>query len=419
MTELKFSPQQEAALKLIANWYRSPSDKPAPFVFNGYAGTGKTTLAKFLPELLGLDEHQVIYCAFTGKAALQLRRKGCPKATTLHKLLYAPLEKDRSKLKELAHALRLALETDPAAEKHATCQLKRDLKSERRRVMAPSWTTSPDWDRIADGKLIVVDESSMVDLKICKDLAELGLPIIYCGDPFQLPPVKGISPVSEMPVNITLTEVHRQALDNPILRVATHLRERNAEYIYTTANEGEFSYVTLPVKAATYEDYKAHDQVLCGRNATRHKINSRTQARLLADGKFSQSNGPLYNGDRVVFLRNDYDTGVFNGTIGRITETVEPEDDHAIISGTLDEGTFEAYEVWQGLLQDQEMSEAPRFMQVIDLAYALTVHKAQGSEWDSVLIQHEPVGHGTDQMRWLYTAITRARKKCTLVVPSN
>lgn len=422
---LTFSPQQDTALQLISRWYKG--DHRMPFVLNGYAGTGKTTIAKYLPEMIGAsDPSEVIYTAFTGKAALQLRRKGCPKATTLHKLLYKPLEKEKTKLQELAKQLQGALVNDPTAQDPVTRAIKTALIAERRRVMAPSWSTNPDYDRIEKAKIIVVDESSMVDEKIAKDLLELGLPIIYCGDPFQLPPVRGKSPVSEYPVNMTLTEVHRQALENPILRVATELR--NGKYNlsqqlsrHVTGSE-ELIYEVKTVENTTYEDYRGHDQVLCGRNATRSKLNHRTRAKRLASGEVRDTPGScLGEGDRVVFLRNDYDEDVFNGTIGIVDTVLEgdKDEDHIIVSGSTDEDTFDAYEVWAGILKGQEISEAPRFTQVIDLAYALTVHKSQGSEWDSVLVQYEPIGRGTDQQRWLYTAMTRARKKCTIVMPRD
>ena len=417
---ISFSPQQDAALKLIKNWY-SGSSRKVPFVMNGYAGTGKTTIAKYLPEMIGAqEESEVIYAAYTGKAALQLRRKGCSQATTLHKLLYSPLDKDKTRLKELSVALQKLLLDDPQVEKPETKLLKTQLLNERRKVMAPSWTVSPDWDRVEKAKMIVVDESSMVDEKIARDLLELGLPIIYCGDPFQLPPVRGKSPISELPVGITLTEVHRQALENPILRVATDLRNQDTRSMHSSAAQGDLIYRVLTTKEATYDDYRSHDQVLCGRNATRALLNHRTQARRVAGGELERQDGQhLCRGDRVVFLRNDYDTDVFNGTIGTV-ETVlagETDDDHVIISGQTDEESFEAYEVWEGVLKGQDISEAPRFTQVVDLAYALTVHKSQGSEWDSVLVHYEPIGKGDDWMRWFYTALTRARTKCTVVMP--
>ena len=138
-----FSPQQEMAMKLIKLWFNEPGYR-MPFVLNGYAGTGKTTIAKYLPELIGAsDEDSVLYTAFTGKAAMQLRKKGCPKATTLHKLLYMPIDKDRTKLRELAIALRTRLVDDPLAEKPETKALKTLLFKERRHVNAPSWSASP------------------------------------------------------------------------------------------------------------------------------------------------------------------------------------------------------------------------------------------------------------------------------------
>src|SRR5947209_16439097 len=87
-----FSPEQDAALKAVAGWLKAkPGRGNTPLIFRlfGYAGTGKTTLAKHLAE--GVDG-KVQFAAFTGKAALVMRRKGCQGASTIHSLIYRTLE---------------------------------------------------------------------------------------------------------------------------------------------------------------------------------------------------------------------------------------------------------------------------------------------------------------------------------------
>ena len=86
---MSWSPQQDAALKAVAEWLRR-GDRPVFRLF-GYAGTGKTTLAKHIAEDV---DGEVAFGAYTGKAALVLRSKGCPDASTIHSMIYRSRESD-------------------------------------------------------------------------------------------------------------------------------------------------------------------------------------------------------------------------------------------------------------------------------------------------------------------------------------
>ena len=345
---------------------------------------------------------------------LQLRKVGCQRTTTLHKLLYAPLEKDRTRLLELTAALRAELNISPAGDSDRAKEVKRQLYLERRQVAQPSWQAKRV-DLPPEVKLIVVDESSMVDPGVYNDLMALDIPLVFIGDPFQLPPVFGVSPIMEQEPDYVLTEVHRQALDNPVLLAATELRAGR----YPSLQPGQDKFQVVPVKDATYELYASVDQVLCGRNKTRRSLNAKMRKRLVESGKVARSELPAAVGDKVVFLRNDHEEQIFNGTLAELTSVtsgVEEGHENLIIDGVDDAGNaICAYEVWGGVLEGLEAHEAPRRAQLIDHALALTVHKSQGSEWPSVLVHSEAVGHGTDALRWLYTAITRAQNKCIVV----
>lgn len=419
--DVTLSTQQDNAIMAMRAWYLGNnidhSQYPNAvykhsFILNGYAGTGKTTIAKLLPEMVtGEGEKSVIYAAFTGKAALQLRRKGCDNATTLHKLLYSPMEKDRTRLLELTNALRNELLKNPLGDSPQANNLKKDIHQERRRVCTPSWQLKSQ-DLAPEVKLIVVDESSMIDAKLYNDLAALGKKIVYMGDPFQLPPVFGSSPIMQQEPDIVLTEVHRQALDNAVLRAATELR--NGEYPRQGTDE---NFQIINTESANYETYAQADQVLCGRNKTRQELNRRLRRRLVQNGHVDKSTLSAARGDKIVFLRNDHDEGVFNGATATLTSAIDDsqEDmDMLLIDAEGDEKLF-SYQVWAGILESRDIAEAPRKTQIIDFAYALTAHKAQGSEWPHVVVHQEPIGHGTDALRWLYTAITRAQEKCIVV----
>ena len=415
MNNIILSSHQKDAVSKIAQWYNHPTmlDKKA-FILNGYAGVGKTSIAKLLPELvLNSGPESIAYATPTGKAASQLRKKGCQKVTTLHKLLYSPLEKNRTRLLEITATLRDELIKNPQGDSERALLLKRQLHQEHKSVATPSWQVKkPD---LCGVKLLVVDESSMCDEKIYNDLMSLNTPILFMGDPFQLPPVFGTSPIMTQAPDFVLTEIHRQSEDSPILRVATALR--NGEYPSVNDNTEKFQIISAD--KANYELYATADQILCGRNKTRRALNFKLRRRLIEQGKVGLSELPVAVGDRIVFLRNDHDEGVYNGTTAAVASVTSGVDDgHAslILDATDDSGgSICSYEVWAGITEGLDAHEAPRRAQVIDYSYALTVHKAQGNEWPSVLVHHEPMAHGNDALRWLYTAITRAQDKCTIV----
>src|SRR5579862_395453 len=183
MTE--FSPRQDDALKAVGDWLKAkPGSNGTPQVFRlfGYAGTGKTTLAKHLADHA---DGEVKFAAFTGKAASVMRGKGCKDASTIHSLIYRARESG---------------EEVPSF----------DL-----------WDDAP----ASKAKLIVIDECSMVDGELGRDLMSFGVPVMVLGDPAQLPPIQGGGFFTESEPDVMLTEVHRQAEDNPIIRMSMDIRE--------------------------------------------------------------------------------------------------------------------------------------------------------------------------------------------------
>src|SRR5450631_4054023 len=183
-----FSPHQDDALKAVATWLKAkPGSRGTPQIFRlfGYAGTGKTTLARHLAEDV---DGKVQFAAFTGKAALVMRRKGCAGASTIHSLIYRPLERES--------------ETP-------TFEL---------------WDDAP----ASKAKLIVIDECSMVDADLGRDLMSFGVPVLVLGDPAQLPPIQGGGFFTDTEPDAMLTEVHRQAQDDPIVRLSMDIRAGNA-----------------------------------------------------------------------------------------------------------------------------------------------------------------------------------------------
>src|SRR6187431_3664506 len=229
-----FTPHQDSALKAVADWMKAkPGRNGVPPVFRlfGYAGTGKTTLARHIAE--GVDG-EVKYAAFTGKAALVMRNKGCDNASTIHSLIYRARE---------------------SGEEQPSFEL---------------WDDAP----ASKAKLIVIDECSMVDAELGRDLMSFGVPVLVLGDPAQLPPVQGGGFFTDCEPDKMLTEVHRQAEDNPIIRLSMDIR---AGHDLEPGRYGETEIVTRddldPQRVIDA------DQVLVGRNATRRAYNMRMRQR--------------------------------------------------------------------------------------------------------------------------------------------
>ena len=422
---MKFSRQQEEALSEIKVWFKN-RDK-APFILNGYAGTGKSTIAKYISEILGIHMENVIYVSYTGKAALNLRNKGCDGATTVHKLLYTPVENNKKVMDDLSEAIKSLDEGD--CYKYEANHLRRLHAIEKEIVDKLTFSKQPDWERVARSDIIVVDESSMINMEIARDLHDLGLPVIYFGDPFQIPPVEGRSPIQSYDANFVLTEVHRQALDSPIVRYATNLRkDKYFSQVEMESINGEEKFSIIRKSKATYPLYEMHDQVICSLNRNRHTINKWFHEKKISDCLVEETdNGGLGVNDKIVFLSNDDKKGIYNGHVGHVSSVMpsmndkgEVEDDYLRIAGRLDDMEFSNYRVFtKNIYQSKpERHQGPS----INLGWALTVHKSQGSEWDNVLFHYgylrPDLYEGEHYMaKLVYTAITRAKKICTVVVP--
>lgn len=419
-----FTPAQDAVLMAVKEWL---ADEEGPQVFRlfGFAGTGKTTLAKhFGTGVEGL----VLYGAYTGKAAYVLRQMGCPEASTIHSMIYHPAEKSRQKLRDLENGLvelrqelraeagGLALEDDTTLldriEDHKRIvAIKKLIEKERENLARPMFALNTD-SAVQHAKLVIIDEVSMVDGRMGEDLLSFGTKVLVLGDPAQLPPVAAAGFFTEgVEPNIMMTDIHRQAGGNPIIAMAT--ATRNKEFL-ECGNYGQ----SLVVDAVTWgadaarEAAQAADQILVGRNKTRHASNRRMRSLLGFDHRF-----PLA-GDRLVCLRNNHDVGLLNGAIFNVEEPGTVEDDVVFMSVTPENGG-ESLDV-QAHAFRFDGSEEPNYWERgkaedFDYGYALTVHKAQGSQWDEVLLFDESGCFRDERWRWLYTGITRAAERITIV----
>jgi exodeoxyribonuclease V len=361
--------QQNNALKAVDKWFYMESKKKQIFRIFGYAGTGKTTLARHFADNIDGD---VCYAAFTGKAALMMRQNGCFGATTIHSIIYKPEVDSKGRV---------------------TFKLNRS-------------------STIKDASLIIIDECSMVDVELAKDLLSFKVPVLVLGDPAQLPPVKGAGYFTECEPDIMLTEIHRQASENPIIYLATEIRNGRMPDLGTY---GE----SRIIASITKKDAIEADQIIVGRNATRENMNKKMRKLLGIDSML-----PI-KGDKLICLRNDSQLGIFNGgmfivdqvfmenkkfEIPFMSMSVDSDDDCGLPTLVKVHKSFFSDEVpvpkdWKVLKESQEF----------DFGYAITCHKSQGSQWSNVLIYDESWCFRDDWQRWLYTAITRASEKITIV----
>lgn len=408
---MQFAPDQDAALLKADDWFRNGDEQV--FHFFGYAGTGKTTLAKHLAS--GIDG-EVLFGAYTGKAAHVLKTKGCDNASTIHSMIYHSRDKSRKRLKELEDTLveligRLtAASVNDIEGNDKVRELRRQIKQEADNADQPMFIRNED-SVVKDADLIIIDECSMVDARMGEDLLSFGTKVLVLGDPAQLPPVGGAGYFTEnVRPHVMLTEIHRQAQESPILRMATKVRNQEPLEL---GDWGENCHV-LPTGTKLDPDRMLdYDQLLVGRNKTRHASNAKMRRLKGIDDAY-----PVLE-DRLVCLRNNSELGLLNGQIFYVADVTGVMDEKVFMSITPEDGmvsvevsAHEHHFLGKGdELKWFEKKEAQEF----DFGYALTVHKSQGSQWGSVCVFDESGCFRADRHRWLYTAITRAADDVTVV----
>ncbi|ALE03649.1 ATP-dependent DNA helicase [Bartonella ancashensis] len=372
---MQFSLEQDNALRAVSAWLKGRNS--AVFRLFGYAGTGKTTLARHFAETV---DGFVQFAAFTGKAAQVLRSKGASNARTIHSLIYCPRGEEE-----------VSDETTGRTSIAPTFALNRQ---------------SP----IVQAKLVIVDECSMVDERLARDLMSFGVPLLVLGDPGQLPPISGGGFFSEGKPDFLLSEIHRQACDNPIIRLAMDVREgRDIAYgDYGTAR-------VIARKEVNQQLVLDADQILVGINRTRYLYNKRLRKLKEFTSDYPQA------GDKLVCLRNDPGKGLLNGSLWKVLtsqkETVKPSINLVVKPEESESGMVKIKllkEVFQG--PDSRISwQLKKRYDDFDYGYALTVHKAQGSQWDNVVLFDESFAFRDMCARWLYTGITRSAEYLTVV----
>ncbi|OGS12346.1 MAG: hypothetical protein A2234_07730 [Elusimicrobia bacterium RIFOXYA2_FULL_58_8] len=384
---MRLSDDQQKALEILLVWHKDL--EKSPFVtLGGYAGTGKTTLISvFKNELVKTNKSiKIAFCSYTGRAAQNLKNKLkeagalCAKdsVSTIHGLIYTPLEDQGGQI--TGWERRDALERD----------------------------------------LIIVDEASMVDGLIWRDLLSYNIPVIAVGDHGQLPPISGKFNLMERP-EILLTQIHRQAKDNPIIKVSEYARSTGRVPV-KQYGAGVVKYLREDPDAQEktgelLEAYSPDTLILCGYNSTRTRINQ-----FIRNSLGFETVAPARN-DRVICLRNNHKKAVCNGMLGTILNLeaaqkdwyraeIKMDDNARLYSGFIYAPQFGA-KSGINFTKDRRLAAMG---DLFDFGYALTVHKAQGSQAKKVVMFEERFAQMDDEMwrRWLYTGVTRAEEELYL-----
>jgi exodeoxyribonuclease-5 len=388
MTDLDLSKEQQSAIAAIADWHHHSDEQV--FLLEGPAGTGKTTIARHIGALLG--DIDVVYGAYTGKAASVMRDKGCADAETIHSLIYIP---------RITYSCAAC---PPCPE--PPCSSARADRCPHVREIATDYMLNPR-STVADADLVVIDEVSMVGAELGRDLLSYGTKVLVIGDRNQLPPVGDGGYFTDRDPDFALTEIHRQAAGSPVVHLATQARLGVPLQIQTYGDSA-----VLPSHRASAEALLQFNQVICGRHRTRNAINQRLR-RVLGFG-----GGIPSPGEKVIALKNHKPMGLLNGTLWSVVTAVPSSPGFCAMTVKGDSGRI--LEVSAPIAAfGAANGEGANFPgNPFDFGYCITCHKSQGSQWNSVAVFDESFCWRRDNQHtnWLYTAITRAAERVMVVM---
>jgi len=369
----------------------------------GYAGTGKTFLISEIRKELHKSNPKtnIGFVTFTGKASSVLRNTLNENGAlfeddyigTIHGLIYKPVFKYNEDIK------------------------KQVIIGWKKRT----------YDEIHED-VIFIDEASMISEGIWKDLKSYNRTIIVFGDNGQLPPIEDSFSLLRDP-EFQLKEIQRQASESPIIKLAHHVRTGGFIPVNKMYSKEVFKLSWNDPRCRKIFDNIEFDEniiLLCGFNKSRVVLN-----KMIRD-KMGYTNDEPYPNERVICLKNNHNTKLMNGQIGtvhwwmpefkngyRITINVDGEMYECLTSDSqfgkvnydIYEKTPEKTKLWN------EAMEIGYNVDFFDYGYAISVHKSQGSEWDKVVLFEQRSQYWDDPMyaKWLYTALTRARKKLFII----
>ena len=386
---------QVYALYDLENWWNTQNKQVIEV--SGAAGTGKTTLIKYFIDRLELKMENVLFVAFMGKAAVQMARTGLP-AKTIHSAIYDYVES-------------IARDEDG----------KMIIKSNGKPKIIHRFELKDHLSKKI--KLIVVDEGSMVDPNIGRDLLSFNIPVVVLGDLNQLPPVFG-DPFFLKEPDIILKQIMRQAENDPIVWLANQVLAGNELKPGVYGN-------SAVIRKSDITDFnlKKADMIITGTNKLRYNINQYMRESIKGIKKLEY---PHVN-EKVICKKNNWGQSIgdniylMNGLTGFV-DTIYRES-YNKKSMKMDFRPDFSKKIFRGIEFDyKHMYSVPGTTNETDsnpynflydkfeYGYAITTHSSQGSSWENVLYFHEPFLSGDDNKKLLYTGITRASKSVVIVI---
>lgn len=383
----------------LEHWFHS-NDSKQTYEISGPSGSGKTTVIKYVIEKLGLKYDNVLFVAMAGKAANQMALHGLP-AKTIHSAIYDYIEEYL--YDEHGRFIRYSNGKPKKTHKFV-------LKDKLPKKI----------------KLIVVDEGSMVGERLAKDLMSFGIPMIILGDLNQLPPVMDTQFFLNNP-DFRLTKIMRQHEGNPIIYLSQRiLHDEPLNYgLYRESAVIRKSDLDLL-------NFKNTDITLVGTNKLKDRINDLYRQNVK---HYTDLEKP-HVGEKVICTKNNWNmevNGLFltNGTSGYISDVDKFTYDKFSINISmvpdfapksefrdLDIDYINLNRIDLNSLSEKDKvaySYREKILNKIEYAYAISVHRSQGSEYDRVLFMDENVFPKDTQKKLEYTAITRAKKQIIIV----
>lgn len=423
---ITLSNEQETVVKAVSQWFSDPFKQV--FYLGGLAGTGKSTLIGPIVESLGLNLEQIAIVAPTAMAAKVVRKKlkswGIPTgSSTIHKAIYQPrLTKPEVIEMELARAMVQLSQTPDNKHTQARVKLLETNLERAYDIHDIKFRLNPD-STIANVKLIIVDESSMVGVEVAEDLKSFDIPILAIGDPGQLQPVGDKPGLCIGRPDGLLSEIHRQAKENPIILYSHLVRSgRNMPY----GDYGALKIIRPEEDHFTCAENR-DAQIIVGMNRTRWEITSvlRRMAGITQDTpqhgepliikKNSREHPDLVNGTFVTSTKDH--PSLLKGR-PNVVLSVRDEDSGAPYTLTCYQGLLEEHtERLKGYASAIKKDAFKSRMKGhhIDFGWVMTCHSAQGSQWRSVIVHDESRVFREDAINWQYTAATRAEEELIVV----
>ena len=390
--------EQSVALTKLRDWwygYRYSRN----FEISGAAGTGKTTLIKYLIQQIGLNINNVLFLAYVGKAALVMARNGL-RAQTIHSAIYdVHKEPKRNKNDVLM--------------RYEDGRIIYDLKFVRKPVLPQ------------EIQLIVIDEASMVPENIGREIESFNIPIIATGDLNQLPPVFGNSYFLRHP-DVILKKIMRQSDESPIPYFAKDILDGKWFGECTIGNKIFIKNRYKIPKEELNEVFSSNDIIICGTNKTRDALN-----RYIREEIYNITDPEPVVGDKLICRRNDWNRCInnnfflINGMIGYVDDIDIEYFKKSYIKLDFKPDFLENY-LFMNVLLDRKYFHMPYEKKLnyfsdynlFELGYAITCHLAQGSQYNDVCIVLDSYIWNNKKFRkqWLYTAVTRAINSITILI---